>query len=181
MALSKLKTYDLNEELVKMLKKELEEEKTRLYRMSHSTTLLVDKFTRQKYGMIFHKYHFMKLVYRYGILKIRVPTITLRQRSDQVMYELERYKIIRQNNADFLMIQGRFPFGLYKKKINTETSMRSLLLDEHLIKKGVEFNKLQKLMIFYTTLQFEYDIEIYLFDRLIYLNNTRNLKIKIKT
>ena len=46
MALSKLKTYDLNEELVKMLKKELEEEKTRLYRMSHSTTLLVDKFTR---------------------------------------------------------------------------------------------------------------------------------------
>ena len=36
-------------------------------------------------------------------------------------------------------------------------------------------------MIFYTTLQFEYDIEIYLFDRLIYLNNTRNLKIKIKT
>ena len=164
-----------------MLKKELEEEKTRLYRMSHSTTLLVDKFTRQKYGMIFHKYHFMKLVYRYGILKIRVPTITLRQRSDQVMYELERYKIIRQNNADFLMIQGRFPFGLYKKKINTKTSMSSLLLDEHLINIGVEFIKLQKRIICYATLWFKNNIEIYLLDRLIYSNNTSNFKIKIKT
>ena len=72
--------------------------------------------------------------------------------------------MIRQNNVDFLMIQGRFPFGLYKKKINTETSMSSLLLDEHLINIDVEFNKLQKLMIFihYVSsmiLKFIYSIE----------------------
>ena len=84
-------------------------------------------------------YHFMKFVYTYGILKIWNATTTHHQRSVQVMYELERYKIIRQNNVDFLMIQGRFPIGLYKKKINTKTSMSSLLF--------VEFNKLQKLMI----------------------------------
>ena len=59
--------------------------------------------------------------------------------------------------------------------------MSSLLFDEHLINIGVEFNKLQKLMIFYTTLSFEYDIEICLLDRLIYSNNTSNFKIKIKT
>ena len=33
MALRKLKTYDLNEELLKILKKELEEKNTRLYRI----------------------------------------------------------------------------------------------------------------------------------------------------
>ena len=108
-------------------------------------------------------------------------TTTPHQRSVQVMYKLERYKIMRQNNVDFLMIQGRFPFGLYKKKINTKTSMSSLLFDEPLINIGVEFNKLQKLMIFFTTLRFEYDIGIYLLDRLIYSNNTSNFKIKIKT
>ena len=69
------------------------------------------------------------------------------------------------------MIQRRFPLRLYKKKINTTTNMSSFLFDEHLINIGVEFNKLQKLMIFYTTLRFEYDIEIYLLDRLIYSNN----------
>ena len=58
------------------------------------------------------------------------------------MYELERYKIIRQNNVEFLMIQGRFPFGLYNKKINTKKRMSSLLFDEHLTNIGVEFNKL---------------------------------------
>ena len=63
MALSKLQTYDLNEELLKILKKELEEEKTQLYRMSYSTTLQVDKFTRRRYGMKFHKFHFMKFAY----------------------------------------------------------------------------------------------------------------------
>ena len=159
-ALSKLKTYNLNEELLKILKKELEEKKIWLYRMSYSTTLQVDKFTRRRYGTKFHKYHFMKFVYTYGILKIRIATTTRHQRSVQVMYGLERYKIIRQNNVDFLMIQGRFPFWLYKKKINTKTSMSTLLFDEHLINIGVEFNKLQKLMIFYTKLRFEYDIEI---------------------
>ena len=66
-------------------------------------------------------------------------TTTPHQRSVQVMYKLERYKIMRQNNVDFLMIQGRFPFGLYRQKINMKTSMSSLLF--------VEFNKLQKLMI----------------------------------
>ena len=181
MALSKLKTYDLNEELLKILKKELQEEKIRLYRMSYSTTLQVDKFTRLRYGMKFHKCHIMKFVYMYGILKIRIATTTHHQRSVQVMYELERYKKIRQNNVDFLMIQGRFPFGLYKKKINTKTSMSSLLFDEHLINIGAEFNKLQKLIIFYTTLRFEYDIEIYLLDGLIFSNNTSYFKIKIKT
>ena len=74
------------------------------------------------------------------------------------MNELERYKIIRQNNLDFLMIQAKFPFELYKKKINKKTSISSLLFDEHLININFEFNKLQKLMIFYTTLRFEYDI-----------------------
>ena len=181
MALTKLKTYDLNEELFKTLKKELEEEKTRLYRMAYSTTLQVDKFTRLRYGIKFHKYNIMKFVDMYGNLKIRIATTTHRQRSVQVMYELERYKIIRQNNLDFLMIQVRFPFGLYKKKINTKTSMSSLLFDEHLINIGVEFNKLEKLMIFNTTLRFEYDSEIYLLDRLIYSNNTSYFKIKIKT
>ena len=176
MALRKLKTYDLNEELLKILKKELEEEKTRLYRMSHSTILQVDEFTRRRYGIKFHKYHFMKFVFTYGILKIRIPTTTRHQRSVQIMYELGRYKIIKQNNVDFLMIQGRFPFRLYKKKINTTTNMSSVLFDEHLINIGVEFNKLQKLMIFYTTLRFEYDIEIYLLDRLIYSNNKVILK-----
>ena len=122
----------------------------------------------------------MKFIYTYGVLKIRTATTTRHQRSAQVMYELERYKIMRQNNVDFLMIQGRFPFGLYKKKINTKTSMSSLLFDEHLINIGVEFNTLQKLMIFFTTLRFEYDIEIYLFDRLIYSNNTNNFRIKIE-
>ena len=97
------------------------------------------------------------------------------------MYELEKHKMIRQNNVDFLMIQGRFPFGLHKKKINTKTSMSSLLFDEHLINIGAEFNKLQKLIIFYTTLRFEYDIEIYLLDGLIFSNNTSYFKIKIKT
>ena len=149
--------------------------------MWYSTTLQVDKFTRRMYGMKFRKYHFMKFVYTYGILKIWIATTTRHQRFVQVMYELESYKIIRQNNVDFLMMQGRFPFGLYKKKINTKRSMSSLLYDEHLINTCVEFNKLQKLMIFYTTLQFEYDIEIYLLDRLIYSNNTSNFKIKIKT
>ena len=90
----------------------------------------------------------MKFACTYGILKIQIATTTRHQRSVQVMYELERYKIIRQNNAYFLMIQGRFPFGLCKKKINTKTSMSSLLFDGHLINTGVEFNKLQKLMIF---------------------------------
>ena len=122
----------------------------------------------------------MKFIYTYGVLKIRTATTTRHQRSAQVMYELERYEIMRQNNVDFLMIQGRFPFGLYKKKINTKTSMSSLLFDEHLINIGVEFNTLQKLMIFFTTLRFEYDIEIYLFDRLIYSNNTNNFRIKIE-
>ena len=97
------------------------------------------------------------------------------------MYELERYKLMRQNNVDFLIIQRRFTFGLYKKKINTKTSMSSLLFDEHLINIGAEFNKIQKLMPFHTTLRFENDIEIYLLDRLIYLNNTSNFKIDIKT
>ena len=55
------------------------------------------------------------------------------------------------------------------------------MFDEPLINIGVEFNKLQKLMIFFTTLRFEYDIGIYLLDRLIYSNNTSNFKIKIKT
>ena len=142
MALTKLKTNDLNEELLKIIKKELGEEKTRLYRISYSTTLQVDKFKRRRYGMKFHKYHFMKFVYTYRILKIWIATTTRHQRPVQVMYELERYKIIRQKNAYFLMIQGRFPFGLYKKKINTKTSMISLLFDEHLINIGVEFNKL---------------------------------------
>ena len=149
--------------------------------MLYLTTLQADKFTRRRYGMKFHKYHFMKFVYAYGILKIRIATTTRHQRSVQVMYELERYKIIRQNNVAFLMIHGRFPFELYKKKINKKTSMSSLLFDEHLFNIGVEFNKLQKLVIFYTTLRFEYDIEIYLLDRLIYSNNTSNFKIKIKT
>ena len=54
MALSKLKTYDLDEELLKILKKEVEEEQTRLYRMSYSTTLQGDKFTRWRYEMKFH-------------------------------------------------------------------------------------------------------------------------------
>ena len=84
----------------------------------------------------------MKFVYTYGILKIWIATTTRHQRFVQVMYELESYKIIRQNNVDFLMMQGRFPFGLYKKKINTKRSMSSLLYDEHLINTGVEFNKL---------------------------------------
>ena len=149
--------------------------------MSYSTTRQDDKFTRQRYGMKFHKYHFMKFVYTYGILKLRIATTTRHQRSVQVMHELERYKIMRQNNVDFLMIQGRFPFGLYTKKINTKTSMSSLLFDQHLIDIGIEFNKLQKLVIFYTTLRFEYDIEIYLLDKLTYSNNTSNFKIKIKT
>ena len=171
MALRKLKTYDLNEELLKILKKELEEGKTRLYRMSHSAILQVDEFTRQRYGIKFHKHQFMKFVFTYGILKIQIPATTRQQRSVQVMYELERYKIMKQNNVDFLMIQRRFPLRLYKKKINTTTNMSSFLFDEHLINIGVEFNKLQKLMIFYTTLRFEYNIEIYLLDRLIYSNN----------
>ena len=67
----------------------------------------------------------MKFVYTYVILKIRIATRTRNQRSVQVMYELERYKIIRQNNVDFFMIQGGFPSGLYKKKINTKLSMSS--------------------------------------------------------
>ena len=142
LAMSKLKTYDLNEELLKILKKELEEEKTRFYRMMYSATLQADKCTRRRYGMKFHKYHFMKFVYTYGILKIRIATTTRHQRSVQVMYELERYKIIKQNNVEFLRIQGRFPFGLYKKKINTKKSMSSLLFDEHFTNIGVEFNKL---------------------------------------
>ena len=131
--------------------------------------------------MKFHKYHFMKFVYTYRILKIQTAATTRHQRSVQVMCKLERYKIIRQNNVDFLMIQGRFPYGLYKKKINTKTSMSSLLFDEHVINIGVEFNKLPKLVIFYTTLRFKYDIEIYLLNKLIYSNNTSNFKIKIKT
>ena len=69
MALSKLKMPDLNEELLKIIKKEIEEEITPFYRMSYSTTLQVDKFTRRRYEMNFHKYHFMKFVYTYGILK----------------------------------------------------------------------------------------------------------------
>ena len=60
-------------------------------------------------------------------------------------------------------------------------SMSSLLFDEHLVNIDAEFNKLQKLIISHTTLRFEYDIEIYLLDRLIYPNNTRNFKIKIKS
>ena len=75
----------------------------------------------------------MKFVYMYGILKIQIATTTRHQRSAHAMYELERYKMIRQNNVDFLIIQGRFPFGLYKKKINMKTSMSSLLFNEHLI------------------------------------------------
>ena len=78
-ALSKLKTYDLNEELLKIIKKELEEEKTRLYGMLYLTTLQADKFTRRRYGMKFHKYHFMKSVYTFGILKIRIATTTRHQ------------------------------------------------------------------------------------------------------
>ena len=98
------------------------------------------------------------------------------------MYELERYKIIRQNKVDFLMIQGKFPFRQYKKKINKKkTSISSLLFDEHLLNINFEFNKLQKLMISYTTLQFEYDIQIYLLDRLIYSNNKSIFKIKMET
>ena len=97
---------------MKILKKELEEQKTRLYRMSYSTTRQDEKFKRQRYGMKFHKYHLMKFVYMYGILKIRIATTTRHQRTVQVMYELEKYKIMRQNNVDILMIQGRFPFGL---------------------------------------------------------------------
>ena len=97
MALSKIKTYNLNEEILKILEKELEEEKIRLYRMSHPTTLQVDKFTRRRYGMKFHKYHFMKFVYRHGTLKLQIATTNCHQRSVQVMYELERYKIMRQN------------------------------------------------------------------------------------
>ena len=131
---------------------------------------------RRRYGIKFHKYHFMKSVFTYGILKIRISTATRHQRSVQFMHELQRYKIIKQNNVDFLMIQGRFPFRLYKKKINMTANMSSLLFDEHLINIGVEFNKLQKLMIFYTTLWFEYDIEIYLLGRLIYSKNTVILK-----
>ena len=80
-----------------------------------------------------------------------------------------------------MRIQGQIPFVLYKKKINIKMSMSSLLFDEHLVNIDVEFNKLQKLIIFRTTLRFEYDIEIYLLDRLIYPNNTRNFKIKIKS
>ena len=75
--------------------------------MSYSTILQADKFTRRTYGMKFHKYNFMKFVYTYRLLKIRIIT-TRHQISVQVMYELERYKIVRQNNVDFLMIQGRF-------------------------------------------------------------------------
>ena len=97
MALSKIKTYNLNEEILKILEKELEEEKTRLYRMSHPTTLQVDKFTRRRYGMKFHKYYFMKFVYTHGTLKLQIATTTCYQRSVQVMYELERYRIMRQN------------------------------------------------------------------------------------
>ena len=108
-ALSKLKTYDLNEEPLKIIKKELEEEKTRLYGMLYLTTLQADKLTRRRYGMKFHKYHFMKSVYTFGILKILNNSLS---RSVQLMYEWERYKTIRQNNIDLLMIQGRFPFGL---------------------------------------------------------------------
>ena len=59
--------------------------------------------------------------------------------------------------------------------------MSSLLFDEHLINIGAEFNKIQKLMTFNTTLRFENDIEIYLLDRLIYSKNTSNFKIDIKT
>ena len=80
-----------------------------------------------------------------------------------------------------MRIQGQIPFVLYKKKINIKMSMSSLLFDEHLVNIDAEFNKLQKLIIFRTTLRFEYDIEIYLLDRLIYPNNTRNFKIKIKS
>ena len=36
-------------------------------------------------------------------------------------------------------------------------------------------------MIFYTTLQFEYDFQIYLLDRLIYSNNKSIFKIKMET
>ena len=80
-----------------------------------------------------------------------------------------------------MRIQGQIPFVLYKKKINMKMSMSSLLFDEHLVNIDAEFNKLQKLIISHTTLRFEYDIEIYLLDRLIYPNNTRNFKIKIKS
>ena len=59
--------------------------------------------------------------------------------------------------------------------------MTLLLFDEHLINIGAEFNKRQKLMIFYKALRFEYDSEIYLLDRLIYSNNTSNFKLKIET
>ena len=59
--------------------------------------------------------------------------------------------------------------------------MRSLLFDEHLVNIDAEFNKLQKFIISHTRLRFEYDIEIYLLDRLIYPNNTRNFKINIKS
>ena len=69
MALSELKMHDLNEELLKIVKNKLEEEKNPFYRMSYSTTLQVDKFTRRRYEMNFQKYHFMKFVYTYGILK----------------------------------------------------------------------------------------------------------------
>ena len=101
--------------------------------MLYSKTRQVDKFTRRRYGMKLHIYLLMKFVYMYGILKIQIATTTRHQRSAHAMYELERYKMIRQNNVDFLIIQGRFPFGLYKKKINMKTSMSSLLFNEHLI------------------------------------------------
>ena len=94
------------------------------------------------------------------------------------MNELERYKIIRQNNLDFLMIQAKFPFELYKKKINKKTSISSLLFDEHLININFEFNKLQKLMIF---IQRYGSSMIFLLDRLIYSNNKSVLKRKMKT